>query len=155
MDVNTIIRLFLLLVFCVITSVIDIKTKIIPNKLIIIMLISWVIIMLPMFIIDPMSAISLIRDGVLGAALGGGMFLLVYLISKKGLGGGDVKFMAVSGLYLGFYLVVPAIFYSSILAALFALILIVKKKITRKDTLPLAPFICIGTFFTVLLHNIT
>ena len=40
--------------------------------------------------------------------------------------------------------VLPAILYGSILAALFSLILMAAKKLGRKDTIPLVPFLYLG-----------
>jgi Flp pilus assembly protein protease CpaA len=147
-------RFILLIAFSLIVSIIDIKTREIPNKIIIAMLVTWVILMTITFFTDTATSITMLKDSALGLGLGGGLFLLVYIISKKGLGGGDVKFMAVSGLYLGFSLVIPVIFYSSVRAVLFTLTLIIMKKIKRKDAIPLAPFICFGISLTILLNSI-
>jgi len=91
----------------------------------------------------------LLKDSVLGFLIGGGMFLFVYIVSKKGLGGGDVKFMAVAGLFLGLSGVFTTMFYGTCLAAAFGLLLIALKKIGRKDAIPLAPFLYVGIIVTV------
>jgi len=57
--------------------------------------------------------------------------------------------MAAAGLYLGFSETVPAILYGTVLAALVGLVLILLKKIGRKDTMPLAPFLFAGIIITV------
>ena len=139
----------MLVVFGYITSVLDIRTKRIPNNLVLAMLVAWVITVVPVLFFDISRAFLLIKDSAFGFALGGGLFLLVYVISRKGLGGGDVKFMAVAGLYLGFHGVIPTIFCGSILAAITALILILLKKLNRKDTMPLAPFLYVGMLITI------
>ena len=95
------------------------------------------------------NGVKALTDSLYGMALGGGLFLLVYLFSRRGLGGGDVKFMAAAGLYLGFSGVIPAILYGTILAALTGLILILLKKIKRKDAIPLAPFLFIGILIII------
>ena len=141
-----------MIVFAIITSVIDIKTKKVPNSLIITMFIAWLLTMTPMLFINTREATATLFDSGLGFLLGGGLFILVYLISRKGLGGGDVKFMAAAGLYLGFYGVIPAMFLGSILAALTVLVLLLLKRIKRKDTIPLTPFLSIGMIVAVLLR---
>ena len=78
--------------------------------------------------------------------------MLIYIISRNGLGGGDVKFMAVAGLYLGFSGTVPAILYGTLLAAFTGLVLIVLKKLGRKDTMPLVPFLFVGIMITIFTH---
>jgi len=128
----------------------DIKTKRIPNNLIYAMLAVWVIVMIPKLFFETGIAVALLKVSALGMAAGGGLFLLAYLISRKGLGGGDVKFMAAAGLYLGFDGILPAMLIGTVIAALTGLALIALKKINRKDTIPLAPFLFVGILLTVL-----
>ena len=76
------------------------------------------------------------------------MLLTVYIISRKGLGGGDVKLMGVASLYLGYDGALSALLYGSVLSALTAVILTVMKKMTPKDSIPLVPFLYIGILIT-------
>jgi len=139
------IRFVLVMVFGYLALVFDIKTKRIPNKLILAMLSAWVLtIAASLFIISFEMALQFLFDSLLGFVIGGGLFLLVYLISKKGLGGGDVKFMAVAGLYLGFADTIAVMLYGTVIAAVLGIALILAKKIKRKDSFPLAPFLFIG-----------
>lgn len=142
-------QLELIILFGYIATVLDIKSKRIPNMLILAMLGAWVLTMTPKLFLDIDKAVVLLKDAVLGFMVGGGLFLLVYVISRKGLGGGDVKFMAASGLYVGFAGVISAMLYGTVLAALTGVMLILLKKIGRKDTIPLAPFLYIGILITV------
>ena len=139
----------LIIIFGYIAAVFDIKTRRISNKLILTMLAVWVITLTPKLFLDTEAAVALLTDSALGLAISGGLFLLVYLISKKGLGGGDVKFMAAAGLYLGFSGSVPAILFGTVLAALTGISLILFKKIGRKDPIPLAPFLYTGILITL------
>lgn len=141
-----------LLVFALTAAVIDIKTQRIPNKLVLAMLGVWLLLFAYDLIISPNTALPSLADSLLGLVIGGGVFLSVYLISKKGLGGGDVKFMAAAGLYLGLGSILPAILYGTVLAALTGLVLILLKKITRKDKLPLAPFLLVGIAITMIVR---
>jgi len=117
--------------------------------LILFMLAGWLLLIIPMLFFVPDTGIESFVDSLLGLLTGGGLFLVVYLFSSKGLGGGDVKFMAAAGLYLGFANTIPAILYGTVLAALTGLILVLIKKIERKDAIPLAPFLFIGIMITV------
>lgn len=139
----------MLLIFGYIASLIDIKSKTIPNKLILIMIGAWLLIMALMVLIDTELAVLMLKDSILGFIIGGGLFLIVYLISRKGLGGGDVKFIAATGLYIGFARTISVILYGSILATLFVLILLLLKKIGRKDPIPLVPFLYAGILITM------
>lgn len=141
----------LLVIFGYIASVNDIKTKKIANSLVLAMLAGWVIIFISQLFFDIEGALRILGNAALGFATAGGLFFLVYIVSRKGLGGGDVKFMAVAGLYLGFGGVISAMLFGSIFAALVGLTLLLTKKIERKDTIPLAPFLYGGILITVFL----
>jgi prepilin signal peptidase PulO-like enzyme (type II secretory pathway) len=148
-DIFIILLFELILVFGYVAAVLDIKTKKIPNSLVLVMLGAWVTAMMPKLFLDIDTAINLLKDAALGFLVAGGLLLLIYLISRKGLGGGDVKFMAAAGLYIGFSGVLPAMLYGSVLAALTGLVLLLLKKIGRKDSIPLAPFLYAGILITV------
>jgi len=137
--------------FAVLASIYDIKTRKIPNALVLYMIGVWVLIVCVLLVVDINRAVGVLIDSGLGVLFGGGIFILVYLISRNGLGGGDVKFMAAAGLYLGLGNTVASIFCGTLLAAITAVILIILKKITRKDKMPLAPFLLAGILITVIL----
>ena len=149
METFTILLFCLLAIFGYVATVFDIKTKKIPNSLIIAMLAGWIIITIPQLFINIEETLIFLRNSLFGSLIGGGLSLLVYLISRKGLGGGDVKFITVAGLYLGISGVLPAMLVGSILAGLTGLVLILIKKIGRKDAIPLAPFLYVGILAVV------
>ncbi|MCL2365920.1 MAG: prepilin peptidase [Oscillospiraceae bacterium] len=142
----------MVLIFGCIAAIFDMKTRRIPNKLVLAMLITWLLIIKPKLVFDTDAALVYLESSALGLLVSGGMFVLVYFLSRKGLGGGDVKFMAVVGLYMGFGGVISVILIGSILAAITGGTLILFKKIRRKDPIPLAPFLLIGIALTVLLQ---
>jgi len=139
----------LIIVFGYIAAVSDIKTKKIPNTLVLAMLGVWVIVMVPQLFSNVSVTVDLLIESLLGFLVGGGLFLLVYVVSRKGLGGGDVKFMAAAGLYLGFAGVVPTMLYGTVLAGIVGLALLLMKKIGKKDAIPLAPFLYVGMLITL------
>jgi len=139
----------LLIIFGYIIAVIDYKSKTIPNNLVLAMLAGWVLIVIPQLFFNIETTLVFLRHALFGLLVGGGLSILVYLISRKGLGGGDVKFIAVTGLYVGMNGILSSMLFGSVLAGLTGLILIIIKKIGRKDTIPLAPFLYIGILITV------
>ena len=150
-DPYLILRFEMLIISGYAAAVSDIKDKRISNGLVLAMMAAWSLIMIPKLFLDTGTAFALLTDSALGFAVGGGMFLLVYLLSRRGLGGGDVKFMAAAGLYLGLYGVLPAMLCGTVLASLTGIGLILFKKIGRKDTIPLAPFLYAGFLTTMFL----
>lgn len=140
----------LLLTFGYVASVVDFMKKKVPNSLVGMMMGAWILVIIPQLFFHTEQTITLLMSGIAGALLGGSLFLIVYVISRKGLGGGDVKLITASGLYLGLDGILPAILYGSVLSAIAAGIMILRKKINRKDTIPLVPFLYIGMLLTML-----
>ncbi|VBB06877.1 peptidase a24a prepilin type iv bacterial [Lucifera butyrica] len=87
---------------------------------------------------------------VLAALLGGGLLLLVAVVSRGGMGGGDVKFAAALGLWLGWQLTLLALLLSFFLGGLGGAILMLLKIKGRKDFIPFGPFIALGAFISLL-----
>ena len=128
----------------------DFREQTVPNRLVLAMLGAWCMILVPQLFIHPETGLSLLFSGAVGALFAGVVFLTVYFVSHKGLGGGDVKLMTVFGLYLGLDGVVPTMLYGTLLAAAAGGILILLKKVGPKDAIPLVPFLYIGVVLTVL-----
>jgi len=141
----------LIVTFGYIASVYDIRQKRIPNGLVLAMAGLWFVTIMPALLLNTNAVIPLLKDSALGFFVSGGMFLTIYLISKKGLGGGDVKFIAAAGLYLGLSGSITTILCGTLLTAIIGLVLIMFKKIGRKDTIPLAPFLYVGILITLFL----
>ncbi len=96
-----------------------------------------------------------LKESLLGAFVGGGIFLLIYLYYTKlrkieGLGFGDVKLMAFIGSVAGLWGVIYAVFLGSLLGLLYALPIILKNK-SLQFALPYGPFLSLGVFLGIVL----
>lgn len=133
----------------IVISMIDLKYQIIPNRLIILGFISSFLFQLPLFIKD----ISLLVKSITGLLLGGGIFLLISIITKGAMGGGDIKLMGVLGFWLGWKWILFVMFLSFFLGAIISILLLLLKIKGRKDMIPFGPFIGIATLMTVFYGN--
>lgn len=92
--------------------------------------------------------------GIANFAIGGGigfvMFLLVALISRGGMGWGDVKLAALIGLATGFPLVFMALIVGAIMGGVVAIAFLIAKRKGRKETIPFGPFLSLSTLITLL-----
>lgn len=87
-----------------------------------------------------------------GALAGGGLFLLLVLISKeKWMGWGDVKLGLLIGLVLGLPLTIIALFGAFILGSLVGVGLIWAGKKKKKDAIQFAPFLVVGALIALFL----
>ena len=78
------------------------------------------------------SEISDILDMAAGMLLGGGVFMLATLMTRGGVGMGDVKLFAVLGLALGFFQTFLLIMYTLLCATAFGLVMIMCGKASVK-----------------------
>lgn len=126
----------------------DGTTRLIPNKLVLGMAGCWVLLFMPHLLLHTAATVPALIDSLVGAVMGGVVFLTVYLASRHGLGGGDVKFMTAAGLYLGLSGVMPTMLVGSVLAALWGGFLILTKRMDKKGAIPLVPFLYVGIVLT-------
>lgn len=89
------------------------------------------------------------RDSLLGILLGGGSLYLVaflyeFLTKKEGMGGGDIKLLAMLGAFLGWKAILPIIFISSLIGSLVGVPLMLVKKADSKLAIPFGPFLALG-----------
>lgn len=89
-------------------------------------------------------------DTVAAAITGGTILLLIAILTKGGMGGGDIKFVAALGLWLGLKLTLLTIFLSFIIGGIGSLLLLAFKIKSRKDFIPFGPFISIAAFISML-----
>ena len=144
LDYITFLRWLLLIYMLIYISIIDCKERIIPNKLLLFLLVVRIIIL----IYEVSQNISLWKMvtwiPTLGMLIGGLTIFLGMLISRKGVGGGDVKMYAIIGLYVGSYSILGTLFYSFLFSALYGIYLLVFKRAKIRDSIPMAPFALLG-----------
>lgn len=145
------IRLLIMLIILVPVAAIDYKKKIIENKVILISLGIRVIMLIAEFILDSRQAVINLKSMGLGFVLVLLMAIIGIFIIKNGFGMGDIKLMFIMILYLGFASSFSAIFMSLVLSMIASIYLLVKKEKSKKDTIPFAPFILLGTYVSVIL----
>lgn len=80
------------------------------------------------------------QDLLGGLCVGGGM-LLFALVSKESIGMGDGLLFCVTGIYLGVWQNLLLLFGAVLFCAAAGAVLLIRKKCTRKQQLPFAPFV--------------
>lgn len=126
----------------IVVTFIDLKTQEIPDGLIIFGLIAGLL-----FNLYDIKANMI--QGVLGFMLGGGAFLIIAIATSGAMGGGDIKLMAVLGLFFGWRLIILISLLSFVLGAIISLILIAAKIKGRKDYIPFGPFIAAAALVAI------
>ena len=139
---NTLIAV-ILISSSIVVSVIDLKIQIIPNC------ISLPGIVLGLLInLIPSSPVGFL-NALYGMLLGGGLFYVVALVSRGGMGGGDIKLIAMFGAFLGWQNCLVTIFCGVLLGSFIGIILLLLRRKGRKDPIPFGPFLCIGALISL------
>ncbi|GGA82143.1 hypothetical protein GCM10008025_26720 [Ornithinibacillus halotolerans] len=126
---------------CVIVFVTDMKYMLIPNKIL--------LFFLPFFVI--LSFIAPLEpwwSPLVGAAAGMGIIALIIIVSRGGMGAGDMKLFGVLGIVLGLEKVLIAFFLSCLFGSVIGILLILFRIIKRKQPVPFGPYIVVATLLT-------
>jgi leader peptidase (prepilin peptidase) / N-methyltransferase len=83
-------------------------------------------------------------DSLFGIVLGGGLFLVIILASRGGMGGGDLKLGAMLGAFLGWKALLFALFVAIVLGGAIGAVLLATGRRGRKDPIPFGPFLAAG-----------
>ncbi len=87
-----------------------------------------------------------IKDAFLGLLVCGGIFFLIAVLSKGGMGLGDVKLAAAIGANFGWKIGVTSLFLSVLLGAVTGIVLMLLRKKGRKDKIPFGPFMIVSIY---------
>lgn len=123
-------------------SMIDLKHYIIPNGLVITLII--------------LASINLIMDFrnfnnyILGFFAASIILLLIAIITRGKMGGGDIKLMAAAGLLLGWQDILLALMLGSLIGSVIGLSLIALRVIKREQMIPFGPFLATGIMVSAL-----
>jgi leader peptidase (prepilin peptidase)/N-methyltransferase len=123
-----------LLSLLIVTGFIDYEYHIIPDRLVMAGVSTGTVFMLINGEHSPMFYIT-------GVILGSGILLAVNLLSGGGMGIGDIKLMAVIGLFLGWQNTLTVLFLSFVTGGIAGALLLFTGKKGMKDAVPFGPFL--------------
>ena len=136
----TLIHVFLSCIF-----VTDMQLKIIPNLCIIVMLcLKAATLVVDFFVMDRESFFSFMINCLITSIVCVIFLLIMSKVTHGGIGMGDVKLLGIVGLFCGAHILFYTVIFSLLFASLFSLILLLLKKKTVKDRLPLGPLVWAG-----------
>ncbi len=108
------------------------------------------------FLLIPLGLVPVITEdnifhALIGAGIGGGLFLFFHLVSKGAwMGFGDVKLGFALGVMLGLPLILEALILSFVIGGIIGAILILTKKKAMKSQIPFGPFLALSAIIVVL-----
>ncbi|WP_306418547.1 A24 family peptidase [Bacillus sp. AFS076308] len=122
----------------IIITVSDIHYMIIPDKILI-----WFagIFLLERF----MWPLTPWWDSLIGVVTGFLLLLIIAVVSKGGMGFGDVKLYALIGFVIGFKLVLLSFFFATLFGAVIGGLALLFRIVKKRQPIPFGPFIAAGT----------
>jgi leader peptidase (prepilin peptidase)/N-methyltransferase len=139
---------FLFVAALIVMTVIDLYYQIIPD-----------VISYPGIVVGLLGAAVIPRitffESFIGIILGGGSLFLVamvyqWLFKREGMGGGDVKLLAMIGAFLGWKAVILTILLSSFIGSIIGVVVMLIKGKDFKYAIPFGPFLSVGAVISLL-----
>ena len=93
-------------------------------------------------------------NSLIGILLGGGSLFIVatfyqWLFKREGMGGGDIKLLAMIGAFLGWKAVLLTILLSSLIGSVTGILMMVVKEKDFKYAIPFGPFLSLGAVISL------
>lgn len=130
-------------------AVTDLEHSILPNRIVYPGMVVALLLAIVAQMVPAVTTLG-IKSAAIGGGIGFGFLLIVALISRGGMGGGDVKLAGLIGLVTGFPLIFVALFLGIVGGGLVAGMLLLLKLKGRKDTIPFGPFLSLAAMVTLL-----
>ena len=134
----------------ILTAWSDYKSKLIPNPMIIVAISASIVISVCEVIFGFKSWQACLATAGFGVLVCGGVMVLSRILTRGGVGFGDVKLFIALGLLLTLRGCINVLVYSMLSAFVVSVTMLILRKKTIHDDLPLAPFVFIGVVVSIL-----
>lgn len=140
----------------VVITFIDLEHYIIPDEISLPgVVIGLLLSLLPDTVTGGQLVTSSVVDSLIGCVVGGGLLYLTALFSlvafkKEGMGGGDIKLLAMVGAFLGWKMALMTIVVGSVFGAFVGVALILLRLKVRGDYIPFGPYLALGAFLAMM-----
>ncbi len=158
-EFTNLVALFIYLAFVsalIVVTFIDLKHYIIPDEISIPgIFIGLALSLLPARLTGNQMMTSSFLDSLIGCLVGGGFLYLTAVFSlavlkKEGMGGGDIKLLAMVGAFLGWKLALMTIVVGSVVGAVVGITLILLRLKLRTDYIPFGPYLALGAVLSLI-----
>ena len=94
-----------------------------------------------------------IVSSLIGGLAGLVIFTIIALISRGGMGQGDIKMVGLIGFIVGYPLIFVPLFIAIVIGGVVALLMIIARIKSRKQSIAFGPFLSIGAMSAILWGN--
>ncbi len=129
----------------------DLLEQVVPNKIILLLVLLFFIIV-GLHAVNQMDTVTkLLPSIILGFIFSLLTFGLGYIVAKGRMGAGDVKLVLLMGLFLTGKYVVAVVLYGCVASAVYSLVQLIRKKVTKETAIPFVPFLYIGLIIRLMM----
>ncbi len=89
-------------------------------------------------------------DALYGMLVAGSIMLIIYFLSRGGMGAGDVKLSFVLGFWLGWKAALVCLLLAFVMGGIIGTVLLASGAKSRKDPIPFGPYLCFGAYLSLL-----
>lgn len=127
----------------------DYREERIPNIFPLVMAVSGLICLAAGYLTSQDGAQAYIASSLIATVLVAAGMSVASLLTKNGIGIGDIKLLSALALLGGVYTVGGTLFFGMLICFLTAVVLLLSRKKTMKESLPFGPFIFIGYMISI------
>jgi leader peptidase (prepilin peptidase) / N-methyltransferase len=146
---------FILVAALIVISFIDLDVRIVPDVISLPgIIVGLSLSIIGYFIVGESTVIPSPLSSLLGIVTGGGFLLATAWLYEKitgveGMGGGDIKLLAMIGAFLGWPSIPVTLFFASLVGSIVGLACMLLTGAGRRLALPFAPFLCSGALLFI------
>jgi leader peptidase (prepilin peptidase) / N-methyltransferase len=148
---------FVFVAALIVISFIDLDVRIVPDVISLPGIVAGLVfsVVARYVINDPFELIPSPLSALIGVLVGGGFLLALAwayeaFTGVEGMGGGDIKLLAMIGAFLGWTSIPFTLFFASLTGSVIGLGFMLSKGVGRRFALPFAPFLCLGALLYLL-----
>ena len=151
---------FIFVAALIVISFIDLDVRIVPDVISLPGIVAGLLfsVVARYVINDPFELIPSPLSALVGVLVGGGFLLALAwayeaFTGVEGMGGGDIKLLAMIGAFLGWTSIPFTLFFASLTGSVIGLGFMIGKGVGRRFALPFAPFLCLGALLYLFFGN--
>ena len=136
-----------------VAMMVDYRCHRIPNAVVLFGYAAGAVLLAVEFLFQRENVLRSLLTALIGASFCLVMLYLLARLTKEGVGMGDVKLLSALGWLVGLVPALIALFLAMILCALVAVVLLLSKKKSKKDVLPMGPFLFLGYLILTIMYG--
>lgn len=99
------------------------------------------------------GAVAYITTGILSSIVCGLILVVASVVTKQGIGAGDIKLICTIALIAGVYAVMGTLFFGVLSCSVYGIIALILKKKSVSSAVPFGPFLLLGYVLTLFIIN--